>query len=116
MEGMEGVPPWLQVVISAGFFVGTAGVGLIGYLRRGLASKNDEQKTHDTVVISGDFADGTVIKNLLVAISEMNDANRELVDVAQRQVDCQSRTNDSVNRLNDSVVRLTDLVRDKLTK
>lgn len=74
---LASLPPWVQVLVYAGVFVGSAVVAILGYSKRRWAAKLGEQQTQDTVVVSAAFADSKPILVLTEAVNRLNENTEE---------------------------------------
>lgn len=106
------LPPWAHAAVTAAFFLVTAVVTIVGYTRKQIAAHAHERQPHDTVVISGEFADGKVIQKLHEAIERQTVEHQVC---SAREVEAMARQTEATSRLNDTVTRLGDFLRDHLT-
>lgn len=74
VEGLDGLPPWLQTTVASAFAIGAALAAFRGYTKKKLDGMTDDHHSSDTVMVSGALADGAAIRELTTAIREMTSA------------------------------------------
>lgn len=82
MQGLEGLPVWLQGVVMIAVFAGAA----LGAIKAYVKPKRDHADDKDTVVLSATIADGAAVRTLIVSIDRL-DASTERMTSALRDVD-----------------------------
>lgn len=82
MEGLDGLPPWAQVIVSM-VVLGSAVFAVVqGYTKKKIGSDNDSSK--DAVVVSAAIADGQAIRDMTTALREHCSVMRDNTAVMTR--------------------------------
>lgn len=107
MEGLDGLPPWLQAVVSITVFLGTSAWALFGYTKKRIGERLESQESKEAVVISAAFADRTIIEKLERQVEDLGDCIMELRHATDRNTTAvENQTGVMADRLN----RIGDLL------
>lgn len=103
-EEFKDLPAWAQALVSAAIFLVSGIAAILGYTKK-FASKVEDQKNQDAVVISAAFADSKVIAQLAVVIEKLHVA---VVQHTEKQ--------DRANELKERQIRALDYATEEIRR
>jgi len=111
MEGLEGLPAWVQVLACGVVFVFTAVTAVFGYVNKKVAGRVDESR--EGVVVSATIADGRAVRDLTIAVGKMTDVARNLQDTLRNTQDGERRLVDAIDDLKNTNRDLIEVIERK---